>query len=211
MACALAGWGWAQSAQEEAAARQREAVERQRASLAAQGGSLEKQKAAVELQRASAMKQPAARAFEDLAKLPVPVSMMRLDCAPLAAPALDGIVGRTARANGLSPGLLRAVIERESAFEPCAVSKAGAMGMMQLMPATAEGLGVADPFDAGENIAAGGRLLRQLLDRFGGDLGLALGAYNAGPGRVEQYGGIPPFAETQSYVEAILNKVQKEK
>jgi soluble lytic murein transglycosylase-like protein len=82
------------------------------------------------------------------------------------------------------------------------------MGLMQLMPGTAAGLGVDDPFDPEENIAAGSRFLRQMLDRFGGDVGMALGAYNAGPGRVEAAGGIPQIPETKAYVEGILGRLR---
>jgi soluble lytic murein transglycosylase-like protein len=78
------------------------------------------------------------------------------------------------------------------------------MGLMQLMPATAQALGVADPFDPAQSVEAGGRYLRQLLERYGGDLRLALGAYNAGPGRVDREGGVPRIAETEEYVRRVL-------
>lgn len=133
--------------------------------------------------------------------------MAQLDCSPLPSAQVDPIVERAARDNALAPGLLRAVILQESAFKPCAVSRSGAMGMMQLMPATAAGLGVSDPFDPQENISAGSRFLRSLLDRYAGDLPLALGAYNAGPARVDASGGIPPIQETQDYVRTILSRM----
>lgn len=109
-----------------------------------------------------------------------------------------------ASAYGLDPLLLRAVARRESGLNPCAVSPAGAMGLMQLMPATAAMLGVEDPFDPGQSILGGARFLRFLLDRYQNDLPFALSAYNAGRGAVERHGGIPPFAETRDYVSAIL-------
>ncbi|MGQ9918377.1 MAG: lytic transglycosylase domain-containing protein [Bryobacteraceae bacterium] len=109
-----------------------------------------------------------------------------------------------ASAYGLDPLLLRAVARQESAFKPCALSPAGAMGLMQLMPETASMLGVEDPFDAGQSIFGGARFLRFLLDRFQNDLALALSAYNAGPGAVERHGGMPPFAETRDYVSSVL-------
>lgn len=100
--------------------------------------------------------------------------------------------------------LLRAVARRESAFKPCAVSPAGAMGLMQLMPETASMLGVEDPFDTAQSIFGGARFLRFLLDRFQNDLPLALAAYNAGPSAVDHYGGVPPYTETRDYVSSIL-------
>ncbi|ACX52402.1 Lytic transglycosylase catalytic [Ammonifex degensii KC4] len=109
----------------------------------------------------------------------------------------------------LPPGLVEAVARAESGLNPRAVSRAGAMGLMQLMPGTARALGVTDPFDPVQNVEAGARYLRQLLDRFGGDLRLALAAYNAGPGAVERYRGIPPYPETQAYVEKVLRFLQE--
>ena len=103
----------------------------------------------------------------------------------------------------LDPALIRAVIHAESAFKPAALSKVGAQGLMQLMPETAKELGVNDAFHPAENILAGSRYLAILLDRFDGDIALACAAYNAGASRVEQYKGIPPYPETQAYVERV--------
>ena len=103
----------------------------------------------------------------------------------------------------LEPALIRAVIHAESAFKPEAISKVGAQGSMQLMPATAKELGVVDAFHPQENIAAGSRYLAQLLKRFDGDITLACAAYNAGASRVEQYNGVPPYSETRAYVERV--------
>ncbi len=108
---------------------------------------------------------------------------------------------------GVDPELVRAVIAQESGFRPCAVSAKGAIGLMQLMPATIEELEVQDALDPGQNIDAGTRLLRRLLDRYNGDLALALAAYNAGPARVDDANGIPPISETMQYVSDLLKKI----
>ena len=126
----------------------------------------------------------------------------------MRASAFDDIIDQQARAHGLNPVLVRAVIEAESAFNPLAVSRAGAMGLMQLMPGTAKDLGVADPFDPVENIRGGTAYLRALLDRFDGDVRLALAAYNAGPGAVERYDNVPPYRETRAYVAKISNRIK---
>jgi soluble lytic murein transglycosylase-like protein len=104
----------------------------------------------------------------------------------------------------LPPGLIRSVMRAESNFEVRAVSRAGAQGLMQLMPVTARELGVRDPFDIEQNIDGGARYLRRMLDRFGGDLKRALSAYNAGPGKVERYNGEVPYRETRDYVQKVL-------
>ncbi|ADU50689.1 Lytic transglycosylase catalytic [Thermaerobacter marianensis DSM 12885] len=122
---------------------------------------------------------------------------------PWPRAALEALADGIARRHGLDPALLRAVIEAESGWNPAARSPAGALGLMQLMPATARALGVTDPFDPVQNLEAGARYLRQQLERFG-DWRLALAAYNAGPGAVEEHGGLPPFPETRAYVEKVL-------
>jgi soluble lytic murein transglycosylase-like protein len=116
----------------------------------------------------------------------------------------DGLIEEHAAAHAVNPSLVRAVIQAESAFNPRARSHKGAMGLMQLMPATAREFGVLDPFNPAENIRAGVSYLRQLLDRYDDDEQLALAAYNAGPGAVGKYGNkIPPYKETQNYVHKI--------
>jgi soluble lytic murein transglycosylase-like protein len=104
---------------------------------------------------------------------------------------------------GIDSRLLRAVAKAESNGNPRAVSPAGALGLMQLMPDTARGLGVEDPFDARQNVMGGAKYLKQLSGRFG-DLPRTLAAYNAGPGAVERHGGIPPYRETRNYVEKVI-------
>lgn len=123
----------------------------------------------------------------------------------------DALIAEHAEANGLNPMLVRAVIETESAFNPRAVSRVGAMGLMQLMPGTARDLGVTNPFDPNDNIRGGTKYLRALLDRFDGNVEFALAAYNAGPGAVERYDGIPPYRETRNYVGKISNKIKNVK
>ena len=117
---------------------------------------------------------------------------------------LDAIFEAASRKYGISADLLKAVAKAESNFRPEATSKCGAMGIMQLMPGTAKMLGVTDAYDPEQNIMGGADFLKQMLDKFGGDVRLALAAYNAGPGNVTKYGGIPPFNETQNYVKTVI-------
>ena len=118
----------------------------------------------------------------------------------------EPLIRQHASHHRIRPELVRAVIQVESAFNPRAVSPKGAMGLMQLMPATAKQFGVIDPFNPAENIRAGVSYLRQLLDRYDHDEQLALAAYNAGPGAVDKYGSkVPPYKETQNYVLKITN------
>ena len=116
----------------------------------------------------------------------------------------DGLIGEAASLYQLPEPFIRAVVRVESDFNPSVVSRAGAMGLMQLMPKTARSMGVSDPFDARQNILGGARYLRVLANRFKGDLILTVAAYNAGHGAVEKYNGIPPYRETQRYVRRVL-------
>jgi hypothetical protein len=112
-------------------------------------------------------------------------------------------IQRYAYQNGLSPALVRAVIQTESGGDTHAVSTAGAMGLMQLMPDNVREAGISDPFDPEQNIAAGTKQLASLLNQYKGDLDMALAGYNAGPGNVHKYGGVPPFPETRNYIRKV--------
>ncbi len=171
---------------------------------------LSQQQASIEQQRTSVRKQAETVGVwlppkDDLA------AAAEAPCDPIddsiVAPVIDG----AAKAHELRPELLRAVIGQESAFRPCAVSAKGAEGLMQLMPDTLERFGVKDGFNPKENIEAGAKFLKELIDKYKGDLRQALGAYNAGPEAVDKAGGIPPIEETQDYVKAILEKLATQK
>jgi len=110
----------------------------------------------------------------------------------------------TSNKYGVDSKLIKALVQQESGFNPNAKSKAGAIGLMQLMPSTAKGLGVDDPLDPKQNIEGGVKYVKSLMDRFNGNIILALAAYNAGPNAVKKYDGVPPYKETQNYVKSIL-------
>jgi soluble lytic murein transglycosylase-like protein len=125
--------------------------------------------------------------------------------APAAPAAYDALIEASGARYGVDPALLKSIVAAESSFDPYATSKTGAQGLMQLMPQTAAALGVRDAYDPAQNVDAGTRYLRTLLDRFGGDTRRAVAAYNAGPAAVERYDGVPPYAETQNYVLTVLD------
>jgi soluble lytic murein transglycosylase-like protein len=129
--------------------------------------------------------------------------------APVPPAQIDALVEQNASTWQVDPALIKAVIANESGFNANATSKVGAQGLMQLMPETAASLGVRDAYDPAQNVAGGARYLRGLLDRFGGDKRLAIAAYNAGPGAVEKYRDVPPYAETRSYVQNVLASFDK--
>ncbi len=130
------------------------------------------------------------------------------DCEALPEEQLSSLITDAAQREKLEPKLLSALIHKESAGRPCAVSAKGAQGLTQIMPATAEVLKVTDPFDPKQNIDAGAKFLKQLLTKYAGDVSLALGAYNAGPARVDKDGTVPDIPETKSYVADILAAMQ---
>jgi len=125
-------------------------------------------------------------------------------CDPIPQPQLSKMIDEASQKHGVDASLVKEIARQESGFKPCAISKTGAQGLMQLMPATQAQFAVEDPFDARESLEAGTKLLKQLLDRYDGDVQKALSAYNAGATRVDQAGGIPDIPETKNYVLSIL-------
>jgi hypothetical protein len=136
---------------------------------------------------------------------PVPHVSTTIDSVVAVSPKLayEGIIREAAARYSVDASLIRSIMQAESAFDPAAVSRAGAMGLMQLMPDVADAFGVEHPFEPRENIMAGARLLRELLDQHHGNVKLAVASYNAGPTAVAHYGGVPPFRETQGYVKKV--------
>jgi len=197
----------AESPQEAARKAMADSIARQRQAVAAMQIPIEKQRASVAAARAGSGSggPPAGSVPAPFFTLSWPA--LSAECDPLPDIELNPLIQQAAQQEGLDANLLRAVAQQESGFRSCAVSQKGAMGLMQLMPATAQELGVRDPFDPAENLLSGARLLRQLLARFGGDTALALGAYNAGPARVEEKGGVPQIPETIRYVQQILSSL----
>jgi soluble lytic murein transglycosylase-like protein len=180
----------------------------------AQGAGDEAMRAAAEKQRsAAAVQRQAGRKQAELAGARLPEWSGGVApepaCEPMEEAALAPLIEHAARSSGVDPNLLRAVMGQESGFRPCAVSPKGAEGLMQLMPATAVELAAGDTLDPRSNIEAGARYLRQLLDRYGGDVFRALSAYNAGPRAVDDAGGIPDILETRNYLTGIFERLAK--
>jgi soluble lytic murein transglycosylase-like protein len=183
--------------------------ERVRTAMAA---SIQKQRASVEQQLKfikfpvpPAAGTPPSFAVSSFA-VPPPVAYA---CEPMAQPELSEMIDNVAREHSVDPALVREVARQESGFRPCVVSPKGAQGLMQLMPATQAQLEVRDPFNPQESLSAGAKLLKQLLDRYHGDLALALSAYNAGITRVEKTFTVPEIPETKDYVTNILGRLGK--
>lgn len=188
----------------EPAVVQRASVRAMHASAAVQRASVARMRALLPAPRLTA--QPGSRTALALVQ-PGAAPPYAAGCLPLPAGEVELLAAEAGAREGVAASLLRAVIETESSALPCAVSRKGAMGLMQLMPATALDLAVENPFDPKENVDAGARFLKQLLVRYGGDLALALGAYNAGPSRVDAAGGVPGIPETVDYVSRILSRL----
>jgi len=169
------------------------------------------QEASIQKQRASAKAQEAAVSSKQrwvlMTAVPVPASDTSCERAPVLR--VREIVVEGAKRSGLDAELVQAVVRKESGYDTCATSAKGAQGLMQLMPSVQMQFGVIDPYDPKQNIAAGTRFLKQLVERYGGDLRLALGAYNAGASSIEHWGGIPPFPETTDYVTSILSELDR--
>lgn len=137
-------------------------------------------------------------------KRPVTKDPQKLKHKKPAEPSYDQIIHKVARLYQVDPALIKAIIMAESRFKPKAVSKRGAKGLMQLMPVTAKSLGVTDSFNPEDNITGGVMYFRKLLDRFDGDVKLALAAYNAGSRYIRKYGGVPPFRQTRTYIHKVF-------
>lgn len=141
------------------------------------------------------------QAYNNSVNIAPPTKLNKIDGQSLSEnQSINNIIAKAAEKYNLPEKLIKSVIKHESNFNSMVVSGAGASGLMQLMPATARGLGVKDIFDPEQNVMGGSKYLRQMLDKYDGDIRLALAAYNAGPGNVDKYGDLPPFKETQAYV-----------
>jgi soluble lytic murein transglycosylase-like protein len=180
------------------------AIERQQRAVASMTGSLASQRMSVERQWHGSHTvdwPPMQPAMEFTNAVPVP------SCVSLPSSEIDALVNKASERTAVAPELIRSVMWQESAFRPCAVSTRGAMGLMQLEPETADDLGVKDAFDPEANVMGGARLLKQLMERYGGDLSMTLSAYNAGSRRVDAAMGVPMIPETMDYVSRILSRL----
>lgn len=199
VAIVISAYGWAQPAPDS-----------QNAALAAMAASIEKQRVSIARQVDSFIGRPTipASSFFAVPWIDFP-SLVLPPCDPLSGEQLDKLVEQSSKQEGVQPDLIRAVINQESGARPCAISSKGAQGLMQLMPSTVAQFGVRDPFDPKQNVDAGAKLLKQLLEKYNGDIKLTLAAYNAGAGRVDGEGGVPAIPETENYVVNVQSKLPK--
>lgn len=166
--------------------------------------ALEQQRATAAVQREAARKQAELAGPGPLQHTLAPVPFTAPPCEPIPDAAVSPLIEAAAGAQTVQAKLLRAVIQQESSFYPCAVSVHDAKGLMQLKPVTLDQFKVTDPFDPKQNVEAGAKYLKQLLDRYKGDIAKALSAYRIGPTIVDSAGGVPDVPEVRSYVDAIL-------
>jgi soluble lytic murein transglycosylase-like protein len=185
---------------ESTARQQQNSIARQRQSLRTQEESVARQRTAAGQPPRTL---PAVRFVESAEQGSRP-----FECEPTSPMVLETAIHNAAQTYGVASALIQAVIRQESGGYPCAVSDKGAMGLMQLMPDTAADMGAIEPFDVSQNVAAGTRLLAELMQRYKGDLNRVLGAYNAGTSAVDRAGGTPPFPETINYVHSIVEKLK---
>jgi hypothetical protein len=204
VALVILNYGWAQPAPDPPAPDSKDSAH------GSMAGSLEKQRVSITQQVDSLIgrRTTPAASFYTVPWIDFP-SFVLPPCDPLPSEQIDKLVGESSKQEGVQPDLIRAVISQESTGRPCAVSPKGAQGLMQLMPAVSAQFGVHDPFDPKQNVDAGTKLLKQLLGKYNGDMKLTLAAYNAGSGRVDSEGGVPPIPETINYVIDVLSKLPK--
>ncbi len=175
---------------------------------AAMAPGVAQQRAAVQKQAATVRQANSAASGDSFFTVPFArTEAGTADCDPLPKAELNSLIESASQKSGVDAQLVRAVIDQESGGRPCALSARGAQGLMQLMPDTADDFDVEDAFDPKQNVEAGAKLLKSLLNRYNNDASLALSAYNAGAARVDEAGGIPPIAETTDYVAEILSKL----
>jgi soluble lytic murein transglycosylase-like protein len=189
---------------DEIRARMEESLTRQRQSVATMAASVAVQQRSFTRQRTASLPDDFFRPDRWRQTQP---AREPAGCESLPSEQVDSLIDSAAKASSVAPELIRGVMRQESAFRPCAVSSKGAVGLMQLEPSTAADLGVKNLFDPQDNILGGARLLRQLLNRYDGDLPMTLSAYNAGAGRVDAAMGVPMIPETMDYVKKILEKL----
>jgi soluble lytic murein transglycosylase-like protein len=178
---------------------------------AAMAPSIASQRSSVEKQAASLVRPKLPAGARQFFVLPIATDNTAVvDCEPMPKEELDSMVDRAAQTEGVGSDLVHAVVEEESGARPCAVSPSGAVGLMQLMPSTADDMQVENPFDPEQNVEAGTKLLKFLLNKYDDNLPLALGAYNAGASRVDEEGDVPQIPETLKYVADIVRKLSRQ-